>query len=45
MLGHNGLDVAIKRQTLGLGLGGELCFEFGLEVEVDHGEERIALGS
>ena len=43
MLGHDGLDVAIQRQTLGLGFGGELGFEFGLEVEMDQGEERIAL--
>jgi hypothetical protein len=37
-------DEAFEGDAAGAGFGGELGFDFGLEIEVDHAEERIALG-
>ena len=35
---------AVEGDAAGVGFGGELGFDFGLEIEVDHAKERIALG-
>jgi hypothetical protein len=38
-------DEAYERNSAGMGFGGELGFEFGLEIEVDHAGVRIAFGA